>query len=477
MPASAYPVLSEATLARLPACVAVPAYDRARMEIGIVHFGPGAFHRAHQASYVDSLLARDPRWAISAVSLRSGALAAALAAQDCLYTLAEIGAEERLRVIGALKEYLVAGERPDAVFARLVSPAVRLVTITVSEKGYCLDAGGALDLSHPDIAGDLRGPAAPASLIGWLAEGLWRRRAAGLAPFTVMSCDNLADNGPKLRRAVAAFARARGLDDLAAWTEDAVRFPATMVDSITPATDEALKARVAAKLGLRDAAPVQREPFTQWVIEDVLGEGAPDLAAAGAILTPDVAMYERAKLRLLNGAHSALAYLGLLAGHETVYDAMQDAPLAGFVERMMREEIAPTLHAGFDIGAYIDAILARLRNPALKHRLVQIASDGSQKLPYRLLSPIADSLAAGRSVTRLAVPVAAWMRFAVRETGAGRALNDPLAERLARTAAAGTGEAAHDVSLFLALRDIFPLALIADTRFTMPLIAAYRNFA
>lgn len=471
--------LSSRTLSAVAPGIATPTYDRAAVAAGMVHFGPGAFMRAHIASYIETLLPTDPHWGICGIALRHGAERAALVAQDYLYTLAELSEQPRLRVLGALKDYIVAPSDRARVFARLDDPAVRLVTITVTEKGYCLDARGELDSGQPDIARDLAQPDAPVSLIGWLVAGLARRRAAGTAPFTVMSCDNVASNGPKLRRATMGFAHRSGRPDLARWIEDEVRFPATMVDSITPAADDALRARVAAGIGLIDLAPVQRESFAQWVIEDSLGSGMPDLAAAGAQLTGDVRAYERAKLRLLNGAHSMLAYLGLHFGHVTVGAAMADARLAGFVERAMRNDVAPTLRGakGLDIQDYIGVLLRRLRNPAVSHRLGQIAADGSLKLPYRFLDPIADLLAAGRPVARLCVPVAAWMRFVATTVLRGEALHDPLAEKLSRVAISCTGTAAVDVPRFLALSEIFPRELAADPGVKAAIGAAYDDLA
>jgi fructuronate reductase len=469
------PRLSQATLSAIAPGIAVPAYDCAAIAPGIVHFGPGAFQRAHLASYVETLLPRDPRWGMVGVSLRSGALANDLAAQDYLYTLAELDVPPRYRVLGAVKDYIAAPAQPERAFAALSHPAARLVTITVTEKGYCLDPRGVLDTAHADIAHDLSRPAEPVSLIGWLAEGLARRRAAGLAPFIVMSCDNVAANGAKLRQAVLDYAGALGRTDLARWIEDAVRFPATMVDSITPAADEALRTRVAAVIGLADAVPVQRERFAQWVIEDALGPDAPDLAAAGAQLTGDVHAYEQAKLRLLNGTHSALAYLGLHLGHATVGEAMGDVRLSAFVERLMCENMQPTLRAarGLEIASYIGALLVRLRNPAVQHRLIQIAADGSLKLPYRFLDPIADTLRLGRPITRLCVPVAAWMRFVRDVVRRGETLNDPMSGKLIRIAQACTGEAATDVPRFLAFEEIFPCPLADDPRVSAAIGAAY----
>jgi fructuronate reductase len=465
------PRLSEATLALRHHGVEVPTYDRGCILPGIVHFGPGAFGRAHIASFIERVLHHDSRWGIAGIALRQGALAETLKAQDYLYTVVELDAAPRYRILGALKDYCAAPTDPARAFAHLENPAARLVTITVTEKGYCLNAAGALDVAHSDVVRDLRGDSVPVSLIGWIVEALSRRRAKGLPPLTLMSCDNLTSNGPKLRRAAIAFAEAAGEADLARFIEGEVRFPATMVDSITPATDDALRARVARETGLADAAPVQRESFVQWVVEDCLGSGMPDLASAGVQLTNDVHAYEQAKLRLLNGAHSALAYLGLLRGRATVAEAMADAPLAGFVERMMREDVATTLASGLDIQSYIDALLARLRNPAIAHRLIQIATDGSLKLPYRLLEPIADLRRLGRPVARHATAVAGWMKFVV--TRGGGALDDPAAPTLSRVASACQSRGAIDVPRFLALREVFPAILADDTIFIAATTRAY----
>lgn len=463
--------MTRLTAASLPAPL---AYDRDATTIGVVHFGPGAFFRAHQAAYIDDLLATDPRWAISAVALKTSGVRDALAPQDGLYTLIELGETTRFRIIGAIRELLVASEDADRVAARLASPDTRLVTLTVTEKGYCLKGDGALDLTHPDIRHDLAEPDQPVSLSGWLVKGLSARRDAGLAPFTVLSCDNLPANGRKLKAAVVRLAAARD-QALADWIAANVRFPCSMVDSITPATDDALRARVLAETGLEDAWPIQRETFVQWVVEDDLGPGAPDLASVGVTLTDDVAAWEQAKLRLLNGAHSTLAYVGLLRGHGTVAEAMADAPLAAFVRTMMLQDIAPTLRApaGLDIPAYVEALLERFRNPAIAHRLSQIAWDGSQKLPIRLLATMTDRLAAKAPIGRLAVPVAAWMRFCIDRTAAGERLTDPLAEILARTAAACGGEPS-DIDQFLALDAVFPPAL-ADPRVSAALALAWVN--
>ncbi|MEI9886248.1 MAG: mannitol dehydrogenase family protein [Rhizomicrobium sp.] len=464
--------LSPATLRFAGPDVALPAYERRAVETGIVHLGPGAFHRAHQAFCIDRLLETDRRWGICGVALRGTSAPEALTAQDGLFTIAELSEQPRYRVIGAVREAIAARIYPQAVLARLTSPAVRIVTLTVTENGYCLTPGGDLDTAREEIVHDLAHPDAPVSPIGWLTLGLRRRQRAALAPFTMISCDNLADNGARLKRAVLQFAQARD-PDLARWIEGEARFPGTMVDSITPATDEALKARVALHIGAIDQAPVQREPFVQWVMEDVAG--GPDWTAAGVTLTHDVAGYEQAKLRILNGAHSTLAYLGLLRQRQTTREAMADAALARFVRELVAKDIAPGLTppAGLDLAAYSESVLARIANPAITHYLGQIAWDGSQKLPFRLFASIAAALAAGRPLARLAVPVAAWMRFVRRRARDGVELIDPLAPQLSEIGKACTGEGAHDVALFLALGKVFSRDLARDEGFRAALVTAY----
>jgi fructuronate reductase len=470
------PRLSRSALARLPASVQRPGYALEGTRIGIVHLGPGAFHRAHVAAYVDDLLAGDPAWGIAAVSLHNPRVRDALGPQDWLYTLAVMDEPLRLRVIGALREVLCAPEQPAQVLARLADPAVRLVTLTVTEKGYAL-AGGELDLANREIAHDLAAPESPQSVVGYLTAGLGLRRARGVPPCTLLSCDNLADNGHRLRTAVLQFAR-RIDQGLAAWIEERVAFPCSMVDSITPQTDAALRARVAEGLGCVDAWPVQREPYRQWVIEDRFCNARPAFEAAGAIVTADVAAYERAKLYLLNGAHSALAYLGLLLGLDTVASGMADPVLGGFVERLMRDAIAPVIAmpAGVDRAGYIDAILARFRNRNVHHQLAQIAWDGSQKLPVRLLGTLDEALQAGRPVACLALVIAAWMHFTRRQARAGVAIVDPLADELVAIAARCIGDPDDDVRAFLGLERVFGARRNVPA-LTAALVTAYRALA
>jgi fructuronate reductase len=434
---------------------------------GIVHFGPGAFHRAHQADFIDRLLRHDPRWGIAAVSLRSAGTVEALKRQGGSYTLAILDEETSFRTLHAHRLFFGPGEGK-AVRALLSEPQVKLVSSTVTEKGYCLAGDGTLDLDHPDIVHDLGQPHNPLSLVAWLALGLKDRRDSGLPPFTPLCCDNMVSNGRKLRAAVLEYSTR--LDPaLADWIAGQAVFPDTMVDSITPATDEPLRALVRDH-GFDDEIPVSREAYSAWIIEDVLPAGSPDLGGAGAVMAADVGAWEMAKLRILNGAHSTLAYLGLLIGHETVSEAMSDASLARFVERLIRDDIAPTLEPSpLDLDTYAAEILQRFRNPAIRHKLSQIAWDGSQKLPYRLLDTIAEARAAGRPVERLAVPVAAWMLFVARQARQGAAIVDPLAETLARIGVGG------EIDAFLGLRQVFPPGLANDPVFRGAVAAAAQN--
>ncbi|KQM18887.1 mannitol dehydrogenase family protein [Novosphingobium sp. Leaf2] len=443
--------LSQSTLGSLPAQVARPQYDRAAVKPGVVHFGPGAFHRAHQGASFDMLLAQDPRWGITGVSLNSRGVADALAPQDGLYTLALLDAQTEYRVIGAIGTVLTRDD-PAAIKAALARADTRIISATVTEKGYTLGADGGLDFAHPAIRADLdasqQGDWTPGSFVGWLVRGLQARRRAGHHGVTVLSCDNVTDNGRKLEAATIAFAQA--IDpETARWIADTTTFPNAMVDSITPATDDALRARILAETGLEDAWPIQREQFMQWVIEDRFAGERPTLEIAGVTFTTDVRPFETAKLRLLNGAHSALAYIGLGLGLETVAEAMTHRDLAAFIERLMREDIAPSVNAppGLDLPGYISAVLGRFTNPAIRHLLSQIAWDGSQKLPYRLLGTVRDAMAAGRPIDRLAVPIAAWLRFLEKAERDNLPLTDPLSDRLLPRA--------KDWQQILAMRDIF----------------------
>jgi fructuronate reductase len=411
-----------------------PGYDRSKLSTGIVHLGLGAFHRAHQAVYTDAVLSSgDNRWGIVAASLRSPATRDALAPQDGLYTLNVRGAEERVSVIGSIRKVLVAPENPAALLDVLCTPKTAIVSLTVTEKAYCRDAAsGALDEAHADIRHDLANRLAPRSVLGLLLAAIARRRRERMPAFTVLCCDNLPANGRTVHALLTAFARLHA-PELGAFVAEEIACPDTMVDRIVPATTDEDRERVNVALGLEDAWPVIAEPFTQWVIADHFSAGRPAWEAAGATLVGDVAPFEAMKLRLLNASHSGLAYLGYLAGAETVADAMADEGLARFAARLL-EDACPTLTlpAGTDVAGYSAALLERFRNPALRHRTWQIAMDGSQKLPQRILGTIADRLAQGRSIETHALVVAGWMRYVAGTDEAGRTIDvrDPMAAEL-----------------------------------------------
>ena len=470
--------LAPDTLASVPAAVARPRYDRAGLDVGIVHMGLGAFHRAHQAIYTDDALNAAPGpWGICGVSLRSPDVRDALAPQAGLYAAAVRDEDgERLRIVGAVVQTLVAAESPAAVLARLADPRVRVVTATVTEKGYCHNpATGEIDDRHPDIRRDLSNPTQPRTLPGFLVEALRRRRAAGTAPFTVLSCDNLPNNGEVTARILRAYGSLLE-PDLDHWIEDQVACPSSMVDRIVPATTADDRARIAAALGVEDVAPVVTEPFSQWVFEDRFPTGRPAWEAFGAEPVSDVRPYEAMKLRLLNASHSCIAYLGYLAGYQTVAETVADKAFERFVAAMMDDEITPSLRmpAGADLTGYKAALLARFANPALRHRTWQIAMDGSQKLPQRLLETIRERLALGLPFDRLALGVAGWMRYVrgVDETGAPIDVRDPLAERLRRLAEDAGPVAGRLAPALLSVREVFGDDLPANESFVAAVTAA-----
>ncbi len=469
-------------MARLDASLAEKvspaAYDVGNTGIGIVHIGPGAFHRAHQAVFTEDALAHGGDWRICGVQMRSSGVRDALRPQDYRYTLVIRDVQSSTRVIHALAEILVASEDVGAVVERMAAPTTHVVTMTITEKGYCLTPEGELDTARPEIVADLENLDAPQSAIGLIVAALARRRDAGHADVTVISCDNVSGNGRLLEAAVLAFA-ARIDASLADWIRKHIAFPCTMVDSITPATDDSLRDYVARTAGYEDAMPVSREAFSQWVIEDRFSGPRPAWDRAGVTFTDDVELFETAKIRLLNGAHSTLAYAGMLAGHETVRDAVTDESLHDFTRAMMLDEICPTLRDSeqLDLPAYCDEILQRFRNPNIEYRLAQIAWDGSQKVRFRLFATIADNLAAGRPCPRLVYAVAAWLFFVRRCHDGGTPMTDPLRDELLAIAAQCDGTGAHDVPRFLAHEHLFTDALTGSRAFAGLLASAYDHIA
>ena len=473
--------LSDAALSGLPAKVAVPGYDRSQVKTGVVHLGIGAFHRAHQAVvFDDALKSGDLRWGVLGASLRSPGVRDQLNPQDGLYTLVvRDGAEEHLRVIGAGRGVLVGPEDPAALVAAMADADVHIVTLTVTEKGYRLDpATGDLLIDDPDVAADLADIAAPRTAPGFIVAALRARKAAGLKPFTVISCDNLPHNGKRIRAGVLAMAR-RIDPSLVDWIEAEGAFPQTMIDRIVPATIPEDIARLTARLGVEDHGMVKAEPFTQWVIEERFAGERPEFAALGVQLTDAVEPWEDAKLRLLNGAHSAIAYLGALSGHEHVHEAVAVPAFRVYVEALW-DEAQTTLNPppGLDIPAYRDELMARFSNSALMHRTRQIAMDGSQKLPQRLLAGAAERLEAGQDIKAMALGVAAWMKWqsGVTERGETFVVDDPLAAKTAELLA-GADNVQARVSALLTLSAVFSPALAADDRFAVAVTGAYLSLS
>lgn len=476
------PLLSASTAAHAAPGARVFSYDRDRLTPGIAHIGLGAFARAHLAEYTEDVLEACPAaWGIVGVNLRSPGQRNRLEPQDGLYTLVSRDDRgDRARIVGSVLRALAGTGDMPAILETLAAPATRIVSLTVTEKGYChAPSTGRLDVSHPDIRHDLETAGAPRSAVGVLVAALERRRASGLSPFTVLCCDNLPHNGRLVAGLVRDFAALRD-DALAAWIERNGAFPSTMVDRIVPAATESDIDRARELTGLTDRAPVAHEPFRQWVVEDRFVDGArPAWETAGAELVSDVAPFERMKLCLLNASHSALAYLGYLGGHETIGDCAHDADYRAYVEGLWREEIIPVTPAppGQDLHAYARALLARYDNRAIRHRTWQIAMDGSQKLPQRLLGTIRERLRLGLPVPRLALAVAAWMVYVGGRDLAGRPIDvrDPLAATLqARIADAG-GDAARRVAALLSETAIFGDDLTRDPTFSRPVERAYER--
>ncbi|MCU0883069.1 MAG: mannitol dehydrogenase family protein [Hyphomonadaceae bacterium] len=468
--------LSTSTISDLPVSIARPAYDRAAVKTGIVHLGIGAFHRAHQAVFTEACLdAGDLRWGILGASLRSASVAEQLNPQDGLYGVqVRDGSHSTTRVIGACSGVLVAPDDPVRLVEAMASPDVHVVSLTVTEKGYHLDpATGALMLDDPAVASDVAGLSGPRTAPGFIVAALERRRERGLGPFTCLSCDNLPENGERLADAVITLAQARD-PALGDWIAHHGAFPSSMVDRIVPATTEADIAAHSRATGLEDRGLVKTEPFSQWVIEDRFAGPRPDWEAAGVQLTGDVRPWELAKLRLLNGAHSGLAYLGALAGHEYVHQAVADPAFAAFVDQL-HEEAQATLSppSGLDVAAYRADLKARFANAALMHRTRQIAMDGSQKLPQRLLFTIRTRLDRGQGIAALALAVAGWMRWqaGVDERGSAYQVDDPLAATTRAVFDAGGGSDAIARGL-MQIEAVFGADLARDERLACALGAA-----
>ena len=403
-------VLDMAAIGALPAGVLRPNYDVATLQCGIVHLGVGAFHRAHQAFYTEQAIRHGGgNWGIVGVALRHAAVPEALARQDNLYTIETLANTPEYRVVGAVRRAMTATTQRAGVLDALASSTTHIVTLTVTEKGYCLGLNGELDLTHPDIAADLAHPSRPASAIGWLAAALSARFETHQTPLTVISCDNLKRNGARLGDAVSVFLD-RTQPKVLGWVRQNVRFPQTMVDCIVPAASEASRARVALALGVDDEASVQREPFSQWVIEERFAGPRPAWGEVGVQIVADTADYDRLKLHVLNTCHSALAYWGLKRGYTFVREAIADPELAQFLEDMVRAEIAPALRPLQTLD-YWRSVRARFQNRHIDHALAQIAQDGAQKLAERVFPLIIANARAGIPIAHLSRIVGGWLWY------------------------------------------------------------------
>ncbi len=409
--------LSDRTLTDLPAGLSLPDYDRGGLVPAIVHIGVGAFHRAHQAVYLEELARRGVTdWGVVGVGLHSREIGEVLDAQDRLYTVVERGADgDSATVVGVMTDYLYAPDDPEAVLAAMVDERTRIVSLTITGTGYRIDPHtGEFDADDPHVARDLEDPGNPDTVFGYLVEALHRRRAAGLPPFTVLSCDNMQSNGHAARTAVVSFARLReGSGDLAEWIDEHVAFPSSMVDRITPRTSPEERDAIAESFGVDDRWPVVTEPFRQWVVEDAFPLGRPPLEQVGVQFVDDVSPYETVKTRLLNAGHSAIAYLGYLAGHRTTDEVLADPVFRTFLTRLMAEEIAPYLPEvpGVDLDGYQRTLLDRLANPRMADQLSRLSRRGSSKIPNYLLPSVQAAMDADRPHPLLCVAVAGWLRF------------------------------------------------------------------
>ena len=468
--------LTNQTLADLPAGIHGPQYDHTARGVGIVHLGIGAFHRCHMAVYTDDVMAQKPGdWRILGVSLRSRTIPDQLNPQDGLYSVVIKDSNSvTTRVIGSVVGVLFAPEDPQAVVQAIANPSTQIVSLTVTEKGYCHDpATGELNQSHPDIQHDLADLTNPVSAIGYLVAGLQARQRSDSGAISLLSCDNLPANGQTVEKIVGKFA---SLVDpaLAQWIEQHVSFPSSMVDRIVPAMEAEDKTAFAQRTGLDDAAVLQTEPFTQWVIEDSFAGNRPAWELAGATMVSDVAPYEDAKLRMLNGSHSALAYLGYLAGYDYVHQVMADPIFRHYVDSFMRLEAATSLHlpTGMDIDAYRKELQARYDNSALQHRTYQIAMDGSQKVPQRLLGTLRYQLENDGPITATCIAIAAWLRYLVGKDERGQTyeVQDPMADQFAKLFADTPNDPSSLVTALLQVQAVFGSDLIKNSRLTQELI-------
>ncbi|HEY0167338.1 MAG TPA: mannitol dehydrogenase family protein [Jatrophihabitans sp.] len=471
--------LNAANLASLGPEVAVPGYDRRQVGVGIVHVGVGGFHRAHEAMYLDRLMNEGKAldWGVCGVGVLPGdrRMADVLASQDHLYTLVVKHPDGTMepRVIGSLVDYLLAPDDPEAVIEQMADPATRIVSLTVTEGGYNIhDVTGQFDSENPGVRRDLAPGAVPSTAFGLVTEALVRRRDRGVAPFTVLSCDNIQGNGDVARRAFAAFASLRDAA-LGEWVEREVSFPNSMVDRITPVTTDSDRAELSRRFGVEDQWPVVCEPFTQWVAEDRFA-ARPPLADAGVQLVADVQPYELMKLRLLNAGHQALCYFGYLSGYRLVHEAAQDPLFAEFLLAYMDSEATPTLHPvpGIDLGAYKAKLIERFSNGQVRDTIARLCAESSDRIPKWLLPVIGHNLATGGSVALSAAVVASWARYAEGVDEDGQPIQ--VVDRLADTVTAAARQQRQDPLAFLRNRELFG-DLVEQERFTSAYLATLES--
>lgn len=450
--------LNETALQSLPDNVAVPNYDRSALTAGILHIGVGNFHRAHQAVYLHELfsLGEDHDWALVGAGIKpyDTNMRERLQQQDWLTTVVELDPNGfTAKVSGSMIDFIEVD--PQAVIEKLSSPEIRIVSLTITEGGYFLDdRTGGFDHKHPDIVHDVNNPDAPETVFGVIIAAIQNRRANGIAPFTVMSCDNLPENGIITRQAVLGLAMDMS-PDLEKWIEDNVSFPNSMVDCITPATSDRERAMVEERFGIVDAVPVACEPFRQWVMEDKFPNGRPALEKVGVEFVSEVAPYELMKLRILNGGHAAIAYPAALMGHHFVHDAMADPIVGGFLAKLEASEIIPTVPSvpGVDFQQYLKKVRERFSNAAVADTIPRLCLDGSNRQPKFILPTIMDRLSGGDSITGLALEVALWCRYCAGTDDAGNAIElvDEKAARLTEHAL----RAKDNPAVFLEMTDIF----------------------
>ena len=473
--------LNTANLSRLDPKIQVPRYDRQKVGQAILHVGVGGFHRAHQALYSDDLLnqGEDAQWGLCGLGLlkHDARIRDVMRSQDCLYTLVERSLEgDTARIIGSIVDFSFAPDDPQKILEQMASPATRIVSLTITEGGYYIDQStGELNSQHSDLLHDLAHPHEPSCSFGYLLEALDRRRLRGLAPFTLMSCDNIQSNGEVAKKMLMAFAELRD-PALRNWMADNCLFPNSMVDRITPATTDEHRNLVQEKFGIDDGWPVMTESFKQWVIEDHFVQGRPKWDQVGAQMTGDVLPYEKMKLRLLNASHQALCYIGMLVGYQLVHETMEDSDIRRLVEKMMDDEVTPILPdvPGIDLAEYKKTLIERFANPAIRDQLSRIGIYGSSGIPKFVLPSVEEQLKRGAPIKLLSFTVAAWFRYlnGLDESGKEMPMLDPMAPALRERAKA----AGKDARQLLNMREVFSEELANAPAFVKEVSATLNSF-